>query len=176
MSRTATVRAAVIRRIRRTAYWELANVAWLAALVFGVIDAPFSAANLTGYALASGLLVQGAAYWLSTARRMETGRRPDPAGTSLRVWRILRVVDPAVLAVGLVVVVVGVARQPTVATVPGLCLALLAVAEYVNYFHRQLMYDNLPDLRWLFRTRRLRRSHLALDLRRAERTRTSSGR
>ena len=176
MFRTATVRAAVGRRIRRTAYWELANIAWLGALVFGVIDAPLTAANLTGYALASGLLVQGAAYWLATARRMDRGRRPDPDGRSLRVWRILRVVDPPVLAVGLVVVVVGVAQQATVATVPGLCLALLAVGEYVNYFHWQLMYDNVPDLRRLFRTRRLRRAHLALDLRRAERTRTGSGR
>ena len=43
-------------------------------------------------------------------------------------------------------------------------LFVLAVAEYVNYFHWQLMYDNRADIRRLVRTGRLCRSHLYADL------------
>jgi hypothetical protein len=49
--------------------------------------------------------------------------------------------------------------------VPGLLLYGLAVAEYVNYFHWQLMHDTRADLRRLLRTGRLQRSHLYADLR-----------
>ena len=43
-------------------------------------------------------------------------------------------------------------------------LALFAGLEHINYYHRQLMYDNAQDLQWLLRHRRLRRAHLAEDL------------
>jgi hypothetical protein len=72
-------------------------------------------------------------------------------------------------------VVVGVVRLPPAQAVPGLCFAALAVAEHVNYFHRQLMYDNAADLRWLVRHRRLRRSHLAVDLGHDRRRRSQVG-
>ena len=45
-------------------------------------------------------------------------------------------------------------------------LANLAAAEYINYFHWQLMYDNRADLRRLFRTGRAARAHLGRDLKR----------
>lgn len=39
---------------------------------------------------------------------------------------------------------------------PGILLYGLAVLEYINYFHTQLMYDNRNDLRDLLATRRLK--------------------
>jgi hypothetical protein len=51
-------------------------------------------------------------------------------------------------------------------SLPGLAFYALAWLEYVNYFHRQLAYDTVADLRRLRRTRRWRRSPLARDLHR----------
>lgn len=42
---------------------------------------------------------------------------------------------------------------------------LFAVAEYINYYHWQLMHDNIYDLKYLFRNRSLKRASLAKDLR-----------
>lgn len=46
----------------------------------------------------------------------------------------------------------------------GASLLVLAVLEHVNYFHVQLMHDTRSDLRRLWRSKRLRKSHLARDL------------
>ncbi|MDX9993619.1 MAG: hypothetical protein RBS68_16390 [Anaerolineales bacterium] len=43
-------------------------------------------------------------------------------------------------------------------------LYLFAAIEYTNYYHYQLSHDNLNDLRYLFKYRRIRRSPLYMDL------------
>jgi hypothetical protein len=51
----------------------------------------------------------------------------------------------------------------------------LALLEYVNYFHRQLMYDSPSELRWWLRHRRLKTSWLARDLAASEPPRAPPG-
>ncbi len=52
--------------------------------------------------------------------------------------------------------------------VAAIACSLLAAAEYVNYYHRQLQhFDHLPDWLRLLRGAGLRRSHLARDMRRS---------
>jgi len=43
-------------------------------------------------------------------------------------------------------------------------LTLLAVLEYVNYFHWQISYDSPSEIRYLLRHRRLKRATLVRDL------------
>jgi len=45
-------------------------------------------------------------------------------------------------------------------------LYLFAALEYTNYYHYQLSHDNLNDLRYLFKHRKIRRSPLYMDLQR----------
>lgn len=40
---------------------------------------------------------------------------------------------------------------------------IFAVLEYINYFHLQLSYDNLSDVKYLLRTKRLKKSCLSRD-------------
>lgn len=42
---------------------------------------------------------------------------------------------------------------------------LFAVLEYINYYHKQLMYDNRYDLRFLYQNRILKEATLHKDLR-----------
>ncbi|MGW5974558.1 multidrug transporter [Streptomyces sp. NPDC055186] len=155
-------RAALTTRLRTLATLELVNTALIGWVVFVSLDAPATAANTAGYVLVTGHLVVGAGYWAVKLRQL---RDALPRPPLIAVFRRLRPVCAAGLAVGLVVIATSVAGQPGAAWIPGLVLYALALAEYVNYFHLQLMHDTRADWRRLLRSRRLRRSHLSEDLR-----------
>lgn len=42
---------------------------------------------------------------------------------------------------------------------------VFAVLEYINYYHKQLMYDNSHDLKYLFYNKTLKEASLHKDLR-----------
>jgi hypothetical protein len=149
----------VLRRVRSLAILELVNIPLQAVIWFGLIHLPVTPVNATGFALFALLLLEGAGYWLAKGRRIATGG-PLPG---LAAFRLAHRLNPVVLAAGLVVTTWGVAVNPAAATIPGLVFAVFAVLEHINYFHRQLMYDNATDLRYLA-THGLRRAHLARDL------------
>ncbi|MEU2601383.1 hypothetical protein [Streptomyces hirsutus] len=155
-------RAALATRLRTLAVLELANIFLIGWVVFVSLDAPATAANTAGYLLVTWHLFIGAGYWAVKLRQL---RDALPRPPLIAVFRRLRSVCAAGLAVGLVVIATSFAGQPGAAWVPGLVLYGLALAEYVNYFHWQLMHDTRADWHRLLRSRRLRRSHLSEDLR-----------
>ncbi|MFJ4962816.1 hypothetical protein EES43_16445 [Streptomyces sp. ADI96-02] len=172
MTSTTRTRAALLKRLRTLTLLEAANIALIGWAVFAALGAPFSPANAAGYGLVAVLLIVGSAYWALKLRQLRTGARKPPL-IGLFWW--LRPLCALALAAGLAVLAVAAPGRPPSAWVPGLVLYGLALAEYVNYFHRQLMHDTRADWRRLLRTRRPRRSHLAEDLRthRDDRVRTS---
>ncbi|MQA82308.1 MAG: hypothetical protein GEV10_28245 [Streptosporangiales bacterium] len=155
------------RRLRSLALLELLNIPLQAVIWFAVVDLPVTVPNAVGFALFAFLLLQGASYWAAKLRRFGA---PGGALPGVGAFRIGRVANVAVLLAGLAYAVRSVVADPGAGSIPGLVFALVAVLEYVNYFHVQLMYDNADDLRYLF-TRGLRRAHLARDLRTRGRSR-----
>lgn len=155
-------RAELVTRLRTLATLELANTALIGWTVFVALDVPATAANTAGYTLVAGHLIVGAGYWTAKVRQL---RRGLPRPPLFAAFRLLRPVCAAGLVAGLVVIAASIAGRPGADWTPGLVLYVLAVAEYVNYFHRQLMHDTRADWRRLLRSRKLRRSHLAMDLR-----------
>lgn len=159
---TDRARSALMVRLRTLAALELVNIIWIGWAVFVAIDAPTSAANTVGYVLAAGHLFIGAGYWVVKRRQLRAGSRRPPI---IWVFSRLEPVCAVALTAGLVVIAAAVMGRPTGTWIPGLVLYGLALAEYVNYFHWQLMHDTRADGRRLLRTRRLRRSHLYEDIR-----------
>jgi hypothetical protein len=153
-------------------WWARAGVRWPSAI---------------GLALALFLLAQGSVYWWAKLRAI----RRQPAVDDHRLlaaFRRLRVVNRGLLAAtllaGVVSAVVWAAqgaagRDDDVRRWLDLFLAgalwTLALLEYVNYFHRQLMYDSPSELRWWLRHRRLKTSWLARDLAASEPPRARPG-
>ena len=151
----------VRRRLRSLAFGELVNIPLHAAVWIAIIGAPITLPNLVGFLLFAALLIEGAGYWLAKLHQVRTRQRELPG---LRVFRLLRLANLPLLAVGVAITGYGAVDAPGLASWPGLGYALFAVLEHLNYFHYQLSYDRLVDLRRL-RSFGLRRSHLSRDLR-----------
>lgn len=149
----------MLRRLTYLAFGELIAGGALLVAVFGIADAPASPGNVAGAAAAMILLLQGSAYWAAKSRQLRTG---EPELPGVGVFRVLCVLDPILLIVLGGVVARDAAADPP-ATVAGIAFWILAVLEYVNYFFRQLMYDNAADMRWLT-TNGIKRSSLSRDL------------
>jgi hypothetical protein len=106
--------------------------------------------------------VVGAAYWFARAQRLH---RRLPRTPGLAVFATARSALLAVLAVSAVVVLVDLVRSHPAAGWVGVVVWLFALAEYVNYFHRQLSHQNRADVHRLARRRQLLPALLGRELR-----------
>jgi hypothetical protein len=110
------------------------------------------------------LLVAGGWYWHRKLQQLRDGRELDDALAVLdRVGRVV----PWVVQLGVATVAVSWLGGFATVTDRWCAVGLLVFAwlGHVNYFRVQLMHDTRSDLRRLVRTRRLRPSWLASDLR-----------
>jgi hypothetical protein len=152
----------------RTLEWV--NIAWLAVLLLwwapGWQQAPVPAGTwqrTLAFLPVAGLLAVGGWYWHRKLQQLRDGRSLEDAMPVLhRACRYARRTLTAMTIAMAVswVAAVGATADRAWATL----LILFAWAEYLNYFHVQLMHDTRSDLARLRRTRRLRRSWLASDL------------
>lgn len=154
------------RRLRTLAILEFANIPLQAWIWFSQIGLPWSAPNVVAFAAFAVLLLQGGAYWVVKLRQLRAGS-VAPAGMDL--FRRLRVANAPLLALAGAYVLHAASVSPSRASIPGAVFLVVAVLEYVNYFHLQLMHDTPGDLSRLRRTG-LRKSHLARDLMRSHTT------
>lgn len=113
-------------------------------------------------------LLQGSFYWQMKNQALASKLRNLPSAR-VRIFEALKLFDQVLLVLLFVNIAVlqlaGWSNPGDLAWGTG--LTICAALEYVNYFHWQLTHDQVSDVRYLFRWRRLRESPLASDLRRA---------
>lgn len=143
-----TSRTRALRRLRSLAVGEALNIPLQAAIWFGWIGLPVSAANAAGYGAFALLLGEGTAYWVAKRVQVSQGR-PDLPGVG--GFRLASKANVFVLALVFGYAAIAVAASPGRATIPGLVFAVVAIGEHVNYFYLQLVGG-------------VRRSHLNRDL------------
>lgn len=119
----------------------------------------------------SFLLVQGGIYWHLKLQALRN--RTYLSARAVRIFQLLRVLNPLILLLGVSgITAAALARFATGADlIWGYFLLLFAGLEYINYFFIQLSHDNLKDIRYLLRFRRLRKAPLASDIERVQRRR-----
>lgn len=168
MSDIPTTREKLIRRLRYLWTFEFFDSFYLPAMLVVVartLDQPIGLFAAYGTGLTILLLWQGAAYWRLT---LQAVRRGINLGAGTLHWYvrfkrlnwILLALMP--LALGASIWLAG--RLRWFDLIAGMAFYLLALAEQVNYYYYQLMYDNLADLRYLARYKRLKRAKLARAL------------
>ena len=153
-------------------YWqlELANAAFVPAffLIMGYqFGAPLGWPTMVALVPVIGLLIVGGLYWRGKLRALQGERAAlDVALRLADRWdRPLLVMTVAALGLalaGLVTVLPGAGTGDRWAATGA---ALLALAEYVNYYHRQLQhFDNWSDFRRLISGKGFRQAKMAADL------------
>lgn len=112
-------------------------------------------------AMLSLILVQGSAYWLILIKRIKV---PEfGAGTVGKIYRVCRIVDMVLIALGVPVIVF--CHSSVFATVLSSGLILFALVEWVNYYTWRLSYSYNPAvLIGLIRRGKLKRSKIALEI------------
>lgn len=151
-------------------YWRLeaANVLFVPGLALA-LGFPRNAIEAFAIALAmvatAGFLLVGTAYWRGVDRRLRFIDRL----TIQRALALADRVEKPLLAVSggaIATTVVALTYNGWSSTVfAATLLSLLAVLEYINYYHRQLQhFDNRADFKRLLAGRGMRPSHMARDL------------
>ena len=119
--------------------------------------------TLAGLGLVVFILMQGSLYWylkLRVVRRRRLLSKP----TCVRLFKVLRTVNQIMLAISGGYYLVRTSGTIGSDLKVGIIFWVLAVLEYVNYFHRQLLYDSTTEMRHVLRNRKLKISSLARDM------------
>jgi hypothetical protein len=115
------------------------------------------------------ILLQGSMYWYVKLKRLKeenssvTPTRIIHKLKHLKKWTIgLLVISPCLFITDFLV------QDPPIPK--GLFIAgfiyIFALIEYINYFHIQLSYDNISDLKFLIKSKKLKKATLAKEFER----------
>lgn len=116
------------------------------------------------------LLVQGSMYWYSKWKRLKS---ENISVTPIRMVQRLKKVKK--WNIGLMIVpffmfVIDLLQWYPSLPIVGLLISgfiyIFAILEYINYFHIQLSYDNLSDIKYLLKSKRLKQACLSKDFER----------
>jgi hypothetical protein len=162
----AHARPKLLRRLRNLRNLEWFNIPFLLTILSltwsdRAVESIWQ--RFIAYLAVASLLAMGGWYWHLKLHQIGSGRS---IASELAFLEKVRLVAPIVL-IGLTVALAaswlgGLGSTADRWWATG--FLVLGWAEYVNYFHVQLMHDTKSDLTRLLTTRRLRKSWLANDL------------
>ncbi|MBI5298400.1 MAG: hypothetical protein HY869_23225 [Chloroflexi bacterium] len=161
-------RQKIIRRLLVLRNLELFNIFWLPICLYVALTSrnvlhwqPYA----YGMFLICAVLAQGVFYWhLKLQTISKTGTTfPDYfyALFSFFTWAdvVLLSIYPILIFCNQITPLVNFQ-----VSIGSSLLFLFAILEYTNYYHYQLSHDNLNDLRYLFKYRKIRRSPMFMDM------------
>lgn len=151
------------RRRRQYVNLGLGELAATAVFVFAALRIGSPSEQIALWAALVPLLViliQGGVFWLLARSWVCTAAMPRAVAAGYRAFRVL---DPVLLAAGLVVALVRFPSGPIGILV--VLVWLFGVVEYLNYFVVRLAY---PVSRWLAGVTQRRTPQLMLDVRAAQ--------
>lgn len=161
-------RPSLIRRLLYLRNWEFFNIFWLPVCLYVALASrnvlhwqPYG----YGMFLICAVLAQGVFYWHLKLQTISKTGTTFPAYFyalfSFFKWAnvLLLILYPVLIICSQITPLVNFQ-----ASIWSNLLFLFAVLEYINYYHYQLSHDNLNDLRYLIKYKKIRRSPLFMDL------------
>jgi hypothetical protein len=161
-------RQKLTKRLRSLRNLELFNIFFLPAcmcFVLWIRGALHWQAYVVSMLNICVILAQGVLYWHLKLQSIYKHETALPA-YAYRVFGFFNKANWFLLAVypGLLVLDKVTTSVDFPVTIWSHLLYVFSILEYVNYYHYQLSHDNLQDLRYLLRHKRIRRSPLWTDL------------
>ncbi len=161
-----TARQALIARL--SSYWKLeaGNIVLLPVIMVFLAEGEVGIASLLAALPMMALLAIGAVYWRAKLHQIERGTSPDETIRRIAALDLPMAIASVVAAVAAIAAwaapgfAAGTADR-WVATSAG----VLAVLEYINYYHRQLQhFDHVADFKRLISGGGFRKSQLRQDI------------
>jgi hypothetical protein len=124
------------------------------------------------------ILAQGSVYWYMKWKRLKEGKSSITPNHVLHKFKQVKkwnfvfiLLSPCFFILDLLVLE---SPLPLGGLLIAGCIYIFAIIEYINYFHIQLSYDNISDIKFLVQTKKLKKASLAKELERIMQSRVSS--
>lgn len=158
----------IINRLLYLRNWEFINIFLLPVCLY-ITLASLKVQNWQPYAFSvfiiCVILMQGTFYWHLKLRAILKNETTLPSYFS-QTFSIFKLVNIVLLSIYLVLII----SSQTISftnfqvTVWSNAIFIFAILEHINYYHYQLSHDNLNDINYLIRHKKIRRSPLCIDL------------
>ncbi|MFP7473114.1 general stress protein [Niallia taxi] len=116
------------------------------------------------------LLLQGTIYWHLKLKQLKKQYTPNTTINSIQKFKFLKKFNGFLIFAPFIAFVTDLYLWKSNLPVGGVSIALFiylfAVLEYINYYYIQLSYDNISDINYLWRTKKLKRACLDKDFKR----------
>lgn len=116
------------------------------------------------------ILLQGVYYWYSKSKRLKTEKKSITPIKTVRLLKNMKKINIALIIFSVFAFLLDIFIHLTSLPIGGLYLSgfiyIFAILEFINYFYIQLSYDNASDIKYLIKTKKLKRSSLSKDFKR----------
>lgn len=161
-------RQIIIRRLLYLRNWEFINIFFLPVCLFVALTARqvghWQPYGFSMFAICA-ILAQGTIYWHLKLQTITKREKTLPA-YFLPLFSLFKWADVVMLAIYPILTFFSQATSLInfQATLWSNLMLLFAGLEYINYFYYQLSHDNMSDIRFLLKYKKIRRSPLFMDM------------
>ncbi|RHW34047.1 general stress protein [Lysinibacillus yapensis] len=113
------------------------------------------------------ILIQGTYYWHSKWKRLITEKKSKTPIKTVRLLKKMKTINIVIIISSIILFIIDILVHYPNLPIKGLLINgfifIFAILEFINYFYIQLSYDNLSDIKYLIKTKKLKRSCLSKD-------------
>ncbi|MFY0757289.1 general stress protein [Metabacillus dongyingensis] len=116
------------------------------------------------------LLLQGTIYWYTKLKGLRSENTSITPIRTVRQLQRLKNLNMVLIIVSIIVLAFDFIKWYPSLPLGGFLIAgfvyIFAVLEYINYFYVQLSYDNISDIKYLLKTKKLKEACISKDFKR----------
>lgn len=116
------------------------------------------------------LLLQGTAYWYVKWKRLKKEKTSITPIWIIQYLKRLKKINIGLMITGLIMFIIDFLIWYPHLPLGGLSFSIFiyvfALCEYMNYYHVQLSYDNISDIKYLIKSKKLKQSCISKDFQR----------
>ncbi|HDR4736064.1 TPA: general stress protein [Bacillus cereus] len=116
------------------------------------------------------ILLQGTLYWYVKWKRLKKEKTSVTPFRMIRYLKLLKKINIAFIIAGFITFtidfIIWFPHLPLGGLSFTLFIYIFTLLEYINYYHTQLSYDNIPDMKQLIKSKKLKQSCISKDFQR----------